>query len=167
MDENGTKLYEARTDGHLFQTLNAPSKVIVEVKPGVRGNCPRVRLQETAQMVAWIHKEPHCEGQMKPNSATSHHDGDNAVGQVYRRLLISQNRHEIYLIVAEYDGEYYDYITNSKREEPCTSFIWMREFGPWNINNPDDVQNIASIILAVTLQFSKDEDQGLGLNLPS
>ncbi|KAL4881326.1 hypothetical protein BJY04DRAFT_63505 [Aspergillus karnatakaensis] len=54
------KLYEARTDGHLFipNEKNSYSSVIIEVNPVTRNKCPRVRMQETAQMVAWIHAEP-------------------------------------------------------------------------------------------------------------
>ena len=54
---DGIKLYEARTDGHLFLPSNKTSKVIIEVKPTMRDKAPRVRMQETAQMAAWIHVE--------------------------------------------------------------------------------------------------------------
>ncbi|KAL2814678.1 hypothetical protein BDW59DRAFT_177902 [Aspergillus cavernicola] len=142
-DDTGTKLYEARTDGHLFLSMNEDSKVIVEVKPATRARCPRVRMQETAQMVAWIHVERDIIR--------------DKVNDKFRRLLISQNRHEIYLIIAEYDAEYVDYITNPKRDKKCNSFIKMNEYGPWDISNRNQVESIASIILAVTLQFSKGQ----------
>ncbi|KAL2871167.1 uncharacterized protein BJX67DRAFT_377770 [Aspergillus lucknowensis] len=76
----------------------------------------------------------------------------------FRRLLISQNRHEIYLVIAEYDAEYIDYVTNPNRDQKCESFIQMNEFGPWDISNAKDVEDIASIILAVTLQFSRGKE---------
>ncbi|KAL4860657.1 hypothetical protein BDV12DRAFT_181258 [Aspergillus spectabilis] len=139
------KLYEARTDGHLFipNKENTNSSVIIEVKPMERIQCPRVRMQETAQMVAWIHAEP------------DDLRGKSTQGQKFRRLLLSQNRHEIFLIFAEYDSEYLDYVTNSDRTTKCNSFLRMNEFGPWDILDAAHVQAIASIILAVTLQFSK------------
>ncbi|KAK2801625.1 hypothetical protein FQN50_007686 [Emmonsiellopsis sp. PD_5] len=56
-EKKGTKLYEARTDGHLFLPNDGNSKVIVEVKPMMREESARVRMQETAQMAAWIHVE--------------------------------------------------------------------------------------------------------------
>lgn len=56
-DENGIKLYEARTDGHLFLSKNRKTMAIVEVKPVLRDESPRVMMQETAQMAAWIHAD--------------------------------------------------------------------------------------------------------------
>ena len=57
-DKQGTKLYEARTDGHLFLSNGKESKAIVEVKAMVREDSSRVMMQETAEMAAWIHAEP-------------------------------------------------------------------------------------------------------------
>ncbi|PYI32579.1 hypothetical protein BP00DRAFT_424761 [Aspergillus indologenus CBS 114.80] len=146
VNEAKSKLYEARTDGHFSLYGAEHSKVIIEVKPMDRSNCPRVRMQETAQMAAWIHAERDIE-------TTS-----PAKRQRFRRLLISQNRLQIFLIVAEYDAEYVDYVTNPKRKEECKSFLRMHEFGPWDIVNSKEVGDIAAIILAVTLQFSKGRD---------
>ncbi|KAI2814201.1 CAZyme family AA7 [Aspergillus niger] len=56
-DENGEKLYEARIDGHLFLSNSRETKVIVEVKPVMQDESPRVMMQETAQMAAWIHAD--------------------------------------------------------------------------------------------------------------
>ncbi|KAF7594891.1 hypothetical protein BBP40_007925 [Aspergillus hancockii] len=137
------KLYEARTDVHLFLPNDGHSKMIGEVKPVMRGDARRVRMQETAQMAAWIHAER-----------------DNVAGKTgsFRRFLLSQNRHEIYLICATYNDDYIDYLTNPQRDSKCQSFLKMNEYGPWNIGNSADVEDIASIILAVTLQFG-DEPQ--------
>ena len=54
---DGIKLYEARTDGHLFLPNDKHSKAIIEVKPMMRIASARVRMQEAAQMAAWIHVE--------------------------------------------------------------------------------------------------------------
>ncbi|KAG5289371.1 hypothetical protein I7I48_08684 [Histoplasma ohiense] len=73
-------LYEARTDGHLaFFTENTPrSLAILEVKSQVRKDA-EPWMQESAQMAA-------CTG-----------DRSN-----FRRCMISQGRHEIYIIIATY-----------------------------------------------------------------
>jgi hypothetical protein len=51
---------EARTDGFLDLNIGGESQVkaIVEVKPFVRQKNVQVRMQESAQMVAWIASEP-------------------------------------------------------------------------------------------------------------
>ncbi|PYH59762.1 uncharacterized protein BO96DRAFT_486307 [Aspergillus niger CBS 101883] len=110
-DENGEKLYEARIDGHLFLSNSRETKVIVEVKPVMRDESPRVMMQETAQMAAWIH-------------------ADRDVIQEDTRV---EQRHEIYLIVAEYTADCVDYLTNPGRESACKSFLTMNQFGPWEI----------------------------------
>ena len=70
--------------------------------------------------------------------------------------MLSQDRHEIYIIIAEYDLEYIDYLTNPNRTS-CQSFLTMNEFGPWSISEADQVEEIASIILAITLQLGNGE----------
>ncbi|KAK2796218.1 hypothetical protein FQN50_009638 [Emmonsiellopsis sp. PD_5] len=57
--EGDAKLYEARTDGHLFTDMEPlASKIILEVKRKPRAGIPEVSMQETAQMAAWIFTEP-------------------------------------------------------------------------------------------------------------
>ena len=48
--------YVARTDGHLRNRKNR-SFSLIEVKPRKRGNDISIRVQETAQMAAWICQE--------------------------------------------------------------------------------------------------------------
>ncbi|PYH64302.1 uncharacterized protein BO88DRAFT_429656 [Aspergillus vadensis CBS 113365] len=142
-DEKGIKLYEARTDGHMFLYSNGETKAIVEVKPVVRAELPRVMMQEVAQMAAWIHAEKDVAYEEK------------LAEQWFRRLLWSMNRHELYIIIAEYNGDYVDYLTNPRREAECESFMTMNQFGPWDIRNSTQVAEFAAILLAVTLQLGK------------
>ena len=48
--------YVARTDGHLLNRKNR-SLGLIEVKPRMRGKDISIRVQETAQMAAWISQE--------------------------------------------------------------------------------------------------------------
>ncbi|RAK88496.1 hypothetical protein BO79DRAFT_228545 [Aspergillus costaricaensis CBS 115574] len=142
-DEKGIKLYEARTDGHMYLNGNGKTKAIVEVKPVVRAELPRVMMQEVAQMAAWIHAEKDVL------------QDENLAEQWFRRLLWSMNRHELYIIIAEYNGDYVDYLTNPRGQAECESFMTMNQFGPWDIRDSTQVAEFAAILLAVTLQFSK------------
>ncbi|GLA60815.1 hypothetical protein AtubIFM54640_001312 [Aspergillus tubingensis] len=125
-DEKGIKLYEARTDGHMYLNGNGKTKAIVEVKPVVRAELPRVMMQEVAQMAAWIHAEKDV---IQDENLTEQWLVTPAAS-VFRRLLWSMNRHELYIIIAEYNGDYVDYLTNPRREAECESFMTMNQFGP-------------------------------------
>ncbi|RJE21389.1 hypothetical protein PHISCL_06259 [Aspergillus sclerotialis] len=142
---DGIKLSEARTDGHLFLPSEKTSKVTIEVKPTMRDKAPRVRMQETAQMAAWIHVERDIP------------KGKQIEQKRFRRLMLSQDRHEIYIIIGDYDLDYMDYLTNLDHNTTCQSFLTMNEFGPWGISDAGQVEEIASIILAVTLQLGNSE----------
>lgn len=65
------------------------------------------------------------------------------------------NRHELYIIVAEYNADYVDYLTNPGRATVCETFLTMNQFGPWDIKSSSQIAEFAAILLAVTLQFSK------------
>ena len=58
-EQNGLRFYQqgvtyaARTDGHLRDS-NGKSRCIIEVKPRERFNDLKIRVQESAQMAAWI-----------------------------------------------------------------------------------------------------------------
>ncbi|PWY65450.1 hypothetical protein BO83DRAFT_440284 [Aspergillus eucalypticola CBS 122712] len=142
--EKGIKLYEARTDGHMYLNSNGKTKAILEVKPVVRAELPRVMMQEVAQLAAWIHAEKDVI------------QDENLAEQWFRRLLWSMNRHELYIIIAEYIGDYVDYLTNPRRKAEGESFMTMNQFGPWDIRSSSQVAEFAAILLAVTLPFSKN-----------
>ncbi|KKZ68153.1 hypothetical protein EMCG_06164 [[Emmonsia] crescens] len=133
-----TILFRAATDGHLSM-LDKPevsSKAIVEVKPFMRNFGLQTRYQETAQMVAWIFTEPDIEKK-----------------DIYRRFLVSQNRHEIYLTIAEYDDAYVKYLHNENKD--TKSMMKMNEFGPWTLSSKSHMRDFAAIMLAFTLQHSE------------
>ncbi|CAG9942422.1 unnamed protein product [Clonostachys rosea f. rosea IK726] len=61
-DNNDQKVYEAQVDGLLRDNRTNEPKIIVEVKPFIRKAIPavyaKIRMQETAQMAAWIAMHP-------------------------------------------------------------------------------------------------------------
>lgn len=89
-----------------------------------------------------------------------------------RRLLVSQNRHEVYLNIAEYDKGYLDYLRNEhaeadakgkakvdakdKAEINADSFMKIHSFGPWDMYTASHVNNLAHILLAYTIKVSLD-----------
>ncbi|KAF4466903.1 hypothetical protein FALBO_6231 [Fusarium albosuccineum] len=103
------KILTAKTDGCLTSTIpgedpdRGDTLVIIEVKPYRRDkpltNATAVRIQEGAEMAAWISTES-MRGLLPGESQK----------RTYRRLLISQDFDEIYLTIAEFDDLYVQYI---------------------------------------------------------
>ncbi|KAK5994473.1 hypothetical protein PT974_04948 [Cladobotryum mycophilum] len=116
IEQAKTKIMTARTDGCL-QLLqdgileeNCPTLAIIEVKPHKRvDNRVAIQMQEGAEMAAWISSKPFS-GEMPKLADPERH----------RRVIISQDFNEIFIIIAEYDDEYVDYITgsNATRDSP-------------------------------------------------
>ncbi|KAK2810361.1 hypothetical protein FQN50_003092 [Emmonsiellopsis sp. PD_5] len=137
-------LFQAQTDGHLYALKSMPSTaesfIILEVKPTYRGKTNKIIYQATAQMAAWIY----CE----------HESGTSQTGK-FRRIMILQERHDIRLIVAEYDQDYVDYIRNSPKPNTPLSLLRMNEYGPWDIDNPKEMEELGPILLALALSDGK------------
>lgn len=56
---DNNKIFEARVDGYLLCTADSRIKAIVEVKPYLRsGKSKDIKMQEAAQMTAWISSDP-------------------------------------------------------------------------------------------------------------
>ncbi|KMP04293.1 hypothetical protein CIHG_05051 [Coccidioides immitis H538.4] len=45
-------------------------------------------------------------------------------------MLLAQDRHEIFIVMADYDAEYVEYLTSPERTADYNSFLTMNEFGP-------------------------------------
>jgi hypothetical protein len=65
-------------------------------------------------------------------------------------LLISQDNGQIYLIFASYSSGYVKYL---ERKGPMKDqFMEMHQFGPWNITNHRQMEDLSKIILAFVLR---------------
>ncbi|PGH30095.1 hypothetical protein GX50_07157 [[Emmonsia] crescens] len=74
-------------------------------------------MQETTQMVTWIAQE----GFPVPSTR--------------RFVLLSQDRHEVFLTVPLYDANYIKHLKGEADAKTPLSFLSMRSYGPWNIYN--------------------------------
>ncbi|KAJ5427083.1 hypothetical protein N7465_002153 [Penicillium sp. CMV-2018d] len=142
----GINSMTARTDGYL--EANGEVFSIVEVKPQIRDRVkrPEVLWQETSEMVAWI----------------MHDEKNGRQCPLRRRLLVSQDNHEIFLTIAEYDPEYVRYLKGEFFEasnfggRSTKPFLKMQEYGPWDITVPNDMEYLAEIVLGVALEVEHD-----------
>ncbi|EDN09882.1 predicted protein [Histoplasma mississippiense (nom. inval.)] len=135
----GSGSLEAQTDGCLRKHGTGDVVAIVEVKPHLRVpyQAP-IKMQETTQLIALIAQKE------VPDPS------------INRFVLLSQDRHQVYLTVAEYDE---DYIKFLKEETDPTadekSFLLITSFGPWNVNSESSVRKLCPILLALTTRASK------------
>ncbi|KAM3476418.1 hypothetical protein MY8738_006944 [Beauveria namnaoensis] len=120
---NGAEIVElmrALVDGYLCKRHgrefeDAPL-AICEAKPFIRGeHLSKTQRQETAEMASWIAHHGDSENGLLQYSASGRK----------RRLMISQDRHEIYIIIGEYGDKYQDYIRGkielkATADEPTT-----------------------------------------------
>ncbi|KAJ5577955.1 uncharacterized protein N7459_006919 [Penicillium hispanicum] len=141
----GSARFEARTDGYLDDHRGKPS-ALIEVKPVLRSRqMDLIQMQESAQMVSWIKN-----------------DSDLANGQDRIRILISQDRHFIFITVAEYDADYLAYLKNEKPSTDTLSFLTMHQFGPWDTQRASHMRELGPILLAITLR-AEAESKGMDL----
>ncbi|KAI3340079.1 hypothetical protein F4824DRAFT_454009 [Ustulina deusta] len=129
------KSYEARVDGYLKRRSDGQPLVILEVKPCKRKkNQAQIRMQESAQMAAWISQYPPS---IKGRS---------------RRLLISQDRHEIFLTFAVFNTDYVDYIRHKTNDVHAVSFLEMNEYGPYDVGAKEDMRRLGELVLGYMLE---------------
>ncbi|KAM6505682.1 hypothetical protein FSOLCH5_013855 [Fusarium solani] len=104
-----SNIMTARTDGYLQATRDhqdpdsSDALAIIEVKPfhrfTVTSNQKAVQIQAGAEMAAWISTES-TKGLLPTSPET----------KTYRRLLISQDYDQVFIIIAEYDDLYIQHI---------------------------------------------------------
>ncbi|KAJ5819122.1 hypothetical protein N7474_004713 [Penicillium riverlandense] len=136
--EFGQAHMEARTDGFLKGEGMEEAFAILEVKPRVRDRegDPAIQYQESAQMVGWIlHDEKNTRKVALP-----------------KRLIISQDRNEIYITEASYKDEYVQHLKD-KDAEPA-GFLTMQEYGPWNIDDHKHMRHLAKIVVRFCIEVS-------------
>ncbi|RAK98447.1 uncharacterized protein BO80DRAFT_427291 [Aspergillus ibericus CBS 121593] len=127
--------FQARTDGYLADR-SGDIKAIIEVKPVLRQRKEaQIHIQESHQIVASLlddYKSPILQRRGKP------------------RLIISQDRQQIYISLAEYNDDYITYLqTGGVHNNP---FLVMHQFGPWDTNNSSAMAELGPILLALTLK---------------
>ncbi|RDW84145.1 uncharacterized protein DSM5745_04471 [Aspergillus mulundensis] len=140
--------YEARTDGYLEVVSGSMSsnneekrvRALIEVKAARRYKKPNpICMQEAAQAVAWLKSYPDHGGLLNTRG---------------RRIHVSQDRHEIFIIVAEYDEAYLAFLRDEK--ESPDAFMRMRQYGPWNTLDRTDMERVTPILLAIALRANAD-----------
>lgn len=130
--------YIAKTDGHL-QSKRRQTFSLIEVKPRKRAGDVAIRVQESAQIAAWI----------SHNEVKSHDPETNC-----SIFLLSQDKDEIY-VTFPYFTKAYGKDDKKVADLQERDFLCMREYGPFRLRSKEDVRNIASFLHAYTHHVSK------------
>ncbi|KAH8704991.1 hypothetical protein BGW36DRAFT_353421 [Talaromyces proteolyticus] len=121
--------YTAITDGQLQDNQNHAIKAIIECKKDVRKeNIVATDMQEAAEIVAWIKCYP------KPE---------------HQRILVSQDNTEIYVTFATYDDRWLRHLRCGVRK--FDGLMHMYQHSPWDLEDEQDVDDVAAILLAIAL----------------
>ena len=153
--------YTARTDGHL-RNQKGQSFSLIEVKPRERVNHISIRMQETAQIAAWI-----------LDKKIRFYDPDNKCEYVprflpssrirvaftlkltwYRMFLLSQDKDELFLTFPYFGTDYGKPFKNIRdlREK---NFLRMHEYRPFSLRSKQHVSYLARFLLDYTVHKSR------------
>ncbi len=71
-------------------------------------------------------------------------------------MLISQDRHELYITCATYTTGYIRYLRKQLGHLPAEDIILtMNEFGPFVLHKESHVRDLGSVLLSLTLKWGK------------
>lgn len=68
-------------------------------------------------------------------------------------MLVSQDRHEIYLTFANYNPQYVEYLQHNNTTPQA--FLVMESYGPWLIDDYDDMRSLGQVTVALALLASE------------
>ncbi|KAJ9302659.1 hypothetical protein DTO271G3_33 [Paecilomyces variotii] len=138
--QEGKKSLNCQVDGFLVAAKTSQTKVILEAKARHRiHHEPQVSRQEAYEMIAALPTPP-------PKGLPRD-----------RVLLISQDGKELYLSTALYEGGYKRYLVGTKDNLKKSEFLNVHRYGPWMIDERDDMDEFAKIALALALRASAED----------
>ncbi|KAF9247749.1 hypothetical protein DTO013E5_3293 [Penicillium roqueforti] len=122
----------AYTDGALRSKNTIGIFAIVEVKRRMRQvNTDAILTQEACEVAGWSMS---CHGQMA-------HFNEHF-------LLISQDRHELFITFVPFDKGYEECLSNGQNTD---AFLVMRTFGPFDTGSVNDMHEFGRVVLAAIL----------------
>jgi len=161
-DRQRVKTYEARVDGYLKRRQDGKPLAIIEVKPFRRGRkWQAIRMQESAQMAAWINQHRPDTSKLSDKKQKMKYVPTPfkiiylrfSLTEFTSRLLISQDRNQIYLSFASFTADYVDYICDEQGISPNpVSLLRMNEYGPFDVGSQSNMSQLGELVLGYALQ---------------
>lgn len=141
---------EAQTDGYLGkrgQLLKGETFAILEAKARVRTRQPMditIHMQESAEMVGWIRRDQTEKRKCLLPAITSNDQS---------RLLIAQDRQEIFVVIATFNKDYARYLEGKSIGSP--SFMTMQEYGPFQTASPSHMERFAQFVIGFCIEVDR------------
>lgn len=82
----------------------------------------------------------------------------------YSRMLISQDRHEIFITIASYSVAYTQYLRGTRGQHPA--YLTLYEYGPWQIKSRSHMAHFGRLIVEFCMAISDDERKNLDIPMP-
>ncbi|KAL9124457.1 MAG: hypothetical protein Q9217_006209 [Psora testacea] len=123
---NNEPLYQACVDG-VIKTTGGKLQGFLEVKRYLRVDERGVRMQEAAQMAAYIYKNSKDESSGKTGKK--------------KKWLISMGAFQAFITIATYSQKYVQFLSNGIPEsapQDEQTFMTMEEYGPFDLRSYDD-----------------------------
>ncbi|KAL9099484.1 MAG: hypothetical protein Q9163_005021 [Psora crenata] len=123
---DGQILYIARVDG-ILKTAGGDIQGYMEVKPSLRGVGYKVRMQEAAQMAAFVYEKSKSSDWESPTGPT-------------KRWMISMDGYEAFITIATYYEPYIDFLKDGiplGNTAGIKDFMVMEEYGPFDLRSHD------------------------------
>ncbi|PLB52175.1 hypothetical protein P170DRAFT_507033 [Aspergillus steynii IBT 23096] len=114
-------------------------KGIIECKKSARANHTlQVEKQKAAETVDWVKSQPDPAGSARARRPVCYQDGE-----------------KLYVTFFRYGPAWTEYIAKNRVGNvfpiPADNLATMASFGPWTIDNADDMETFARIIIAILL----------------
>ncbi|KAJ3496579.1 hypothetical protein NLG97_g2558 [Lecanicillium saksenae] len=146
-NDNNKVVYQSLVDGvyEVACTVNA----IIEVKPFCRYPAVEetITMQEASEMSCWISDYPPLAMSQISNNGR------------YSRLLVSQDKHQIYLTVCTFKDTYVQYISGKMSpsevqlsRKSADGFMTMTREGPYNTYDSDHMNTVRILLLAFSMK---------------
>ena len=127
-------------DGLLMAQDRSP-KVLLEAKKKLRENSnPQVCWQETAEFVAFL------------KSATT------PPSHIRHFFMLAQNQDQCFVIAFAFDKAYVEYIREGTVPGPTEGFLTVKEYGPYQLDNHEEMERFARIALAISIRSCPPPD---------
>ncbi|KAJ0420986.1 hypothetical protein BJY00DRAFT_312651 [Aspergillus carlsbadensis] len=128
------------TDGAMILCHDNSIIAIVKAKRGLRVKNQRdIRMQEAAKLVGWL---------LDKRAAAF-------PGLKGHALIISQDRHQLFLTFVPIKDDYIEYLTNPRAPMTSAPHIALQPYGPFNTFLEEHMREFAALIVSLTLMASE------------
>lgn len=72
------------------------------------------------------------------------------------RIIISQDRHELFVTIGSYIGSYVQFVKGTQGKYP--DYLQLQEYIPWKISSQNNMRHVALIMVAFCIAREDDRE---------